>query len=216
MSRIAHVPRMAGVITVILLVLASVPAASAPPLVWQNVANKDGVLVERREQEGSRLFEMRATAESPLPPATIFATIWRHRDYPQFVPYLKRLDVLSEAGDERVTYEQIAVPLARDRDYTVRLERRADPAAQRYEIVFSSANDAGPRPDGTHLRVSAIRGRWLVEPGPSGQGSRLHYEIFSDPGGAIPAWLVNRAQGDGVANLVRAMLDRAAKMAATR
>src|SRR5262245_47336944 len=210
LMRRTRMPRCA---VLAMILLAPWPAASAPPMIWQNVANRDGVLVERREHEGSRLYEMRATAESPLPPATIFSTIWRQQDYPQFVPYLKRLDVLSDAGDERLVYEQIAVPLARDRDYTVRVERRADPTTQRYEIVFSSANEAGPRPDGSHLRVSAIRGRWLVEPGPEGQGSRVHYQVFSDPGGGIPTWLVNRAQGDGVAKLVRAMLDRAAKMA---
>ncbi len=213
MSAIRSMPWAARVITAILIVLTPVPAASLPPLIWQSVANKDGVLVERREQEGSSLYEMRATAESPLPPAEIFATIWRQREHPQFVPYLKRLDVLFEVGNERLTYEQIAVPLAQDRDYTVRLERHADPATQRYEVVFATANNAGPGPDKNHQRVSAIRGRWLVEPGPGGLGSRLHYEVFSDPGGALPAWLINRTQGSAVAKLVRAMLDRAARSA---
>ena len=132
------------------------------------------------------------------------------------MPHLKRLDLLSEAGDERLAYEQVAIPLARDRDYTVRLQKRVDADAQRYEIAFATANDAGPPPDKHHIRVPSIRGRWLIEPGPDGKGSTVRYEVFSDPGGALPAWLLNRVQGDAVAKLVRAMLQRTREKASRK
>ena len=110
------------------------------------MSDRDGIVVERRVHEGSRVHEVRATAFSPQSPAAVFETIWSQREHPQFVPYLKRLDLLSDTGDERLVYEQVEVPLARDRDYTVRLRKRADPEAQRYEVAFAIANDAGPPP----------------------------------------------------------------------
>jgi hypothetical protein len=97
---------------------------------WQMLSSKDGLLVERRATEGS-LYEIRATTESSLSPAAIFETIWKQREHPQFVPHLKRLDLLSEVGDERLAYEQVAIPMARDRDYTVRLQKRVAADAQR-------------------------------------------------------------------------------------
>jgi ribosome-associated toxin RatA of RatAB toxin-antitoxin module len=175
---------------------------------WHLLSDRDGMVVERRVHDGSALYEVRATAHSPLAPAAIFETIWKQRDHPQFVPYLKRLDLLSESGDERVAYEQVAVPLARDRDYTIRLLKRVDPEAHRYEIVFVTANEAGPPPDKGHVRVAEIRGRWLIEPGRDGKGSLVRYEVISQPGGAIPTWVVNRVQGEAAAKLVRAMLQR--------
>jgi ribosome-associated toxin RatA of RatAB toxin-antitoxin module len=175
---------------------------------WVTVWDSDGMLVERRPHEGSSFYEVRATAYSPLPPVAIFETIWKQREHPQFVPYLKRLDILSDTGDERLTYEQVSVPLARDRDYTVRLRKRVDPEAQRYEIVFRNANDAGPPPDRDHVRVARIQGRWLVEPGAYGKGARISYELLTEPGGAIPAWVANRVQGEAAAKLVRAMIHR--------
>jgi len=190
-------------------------SASAGSGDWQFVSHKDGLLLERRPAEGS-LYEIRATAESSLSPAAIFETIWRQREHIQFVPNLKRLDLLSEAGDERVTYEQLAIPLARDRDYTVRLQKHVDADAQRYEITFATANDVGPPPDKNYIRVQAIRGRWLIEAGPDGKGSTLRYEIFSDPGGAVPSWLLNRVQGEGVTKLVRAMLQRTREQASRK
>jgi len=175
---------------------------------WQMLSDREGMLVERRAHAGSGFYEVRATTHSPLPPAAIFDTIWRQREHPQFVPYLKRLDLLSDTGDERVSYEQVAVPLARDRDYTVRLRKRVDQDAQRFEVVFGIANDAGPPPDGSHIRVAQIRGRWLIEPGRDGRGARISYEVLSEPGGTIPSWVVNRVQGEAAASLVRAMLQR--------
>jgi hypothetical protein len=151
-------------------------AGTAAAAEWERVSDKDGLLVERRAVAGSPFPEFRATARSPLPPAAIFDTLWKHEEYFAFVPHLKRLELLSDTGDERVTYEQVAVPLARDRDYTVRARKRVDQAAQRYEITFTSANEAGPPPDGRYVRVSSIRGGWIVEPGIDGQGSIVRYD----------------------------------------
>ena len=176
---------------------------------WEKLSDKAGLVVERRPVEGSRSFEIRVTARSLLSPAAIFDTLWNHRDYPQFIPHLKRLDLLSDAGDERIVYEQVAVPMARDRDYTVRLQKRVDAAAQRYEIVFANANEAGPPPDGAHVRVRAIHGRWTVEPDADGKGSLVRYDLVTEPGGAIPTWVANRAQREAAAALVTAVLKRA-------
>jgi ribosome-associated toxin RatA of RatAB toxin-antitoxin module len=176
---------------------------------WETLTHKDGLLIERRAKEGSAFYEIRATTRSPLSPNAIFETLWKQREHQEFVPHLKRLELLSETSDERLVYEQLAVPLARDRDYTVHLQKRVDLEAGSYAILFATANEAGPPPDASHVRVKYIRGRWLIEPGREGQDARVTYEVLSDPGGALPAWLVNRTQGEAVAKLVRAMLQRA-------
>jgi ribosome-associated toxin RatA of RatAB toxin-antitoxin module len=196
--------RCAPAITLVLL--ASLAAAASG---WEKVSDKYGVLVERRPVAGSPFAEVRATAQSELPPAAIFETVWNQREYTQFVPHLTRLDILSDTGDERVTYEQVAVPLARNRDYAVRLHKRVDAVAQRYEIDFATANDLAPPRDGRHERVRSIQGSWLIEPDPVGAGSVVRYKVAFDPGGSIPAWIANRAERHTVTDLVRAMLRRA-------
>jgi ribosome-associated toxin RatA of RatAB toxin-antitoxin module len=214
MSRVAPPPWAAWLIAALLVAVAPPPAVGASAADWQVLSSKDGLLVERRA--AGSLYEIRATAESSLSPSAIFETIWTQREHPQFVPHLKRLQLLSEAGDERLAYEQVEMPLARDRDYTVRLQKRVDVDTQRYEVVFATANDAGPPPDRNHIRVPSIRGRWLIEPGPDSRGSRIRYEVFSDPGGALPPWLLNQVQGDAVAKLVRAMLQRTREKASRK
>ena len=175
---------------------------------WEKVSDKAGVLIERRAVPGTHFFEVRATVHSSLPPGAIFDTLWNHREYPLFVPHLKRLDLLSDTDDEHLVYEQVAVPLARDRDYTVRLRKQVDAAAQRYAIQFATANDAGPPPDGGHVRVRKIEGSWSIELGADGKGSVLRYDVQTEPGGAIPAFVTNLAQREAVAALVHAVLNR--------
>ncbi len=190
-------------------VAALLTATAVSAVEWDRLSDKDGVLVERRVVPGSRLGEIRVTAHSPLPPAAVFETIWKYHEYPEFVPFLKRIKLLSDTGDERVAYEQLALPFVRDRDYTVRFRRRMDPVAHRYEIFIESANEAGPPPDGSYVRVTNIRGSWAVEPGPDGRGCLVRYEMKSDPGGMIPVWVADRTMRHAAADLVRAMLKRA-------
>jgi ribosome-associated toxin RatA of RatAB toxin-antitoxin module len=158
---------------------------------------------------GSAIRAVRGRGRSPLPPAAILATIWNQREYPRFVPYLKRLDVLAETPDELLVYEQVAMPLvAADRDYTIRLRRTTSPDG-RIEVAFASAAADGPPEDDSHVRVRTISGSWVIEPDPGG-GSRATYTVQSDPGGSIPAWLVNRLQVTVIARFVGAVLTRAA------
>jgi ribosome-associated toxin RatA of RatAB toxin-antitoxin module len=182
--------------------------ASPAAAEWEQLFQKLGVLVERRTASGSSVSDFRATTTSPLEPSAIFSTLWGHRDYPVFIPHLKRLDILSDTGDERITYEQIAMPLVRDRDYTMRIRRYVDLKAQRYAITFTSANEAGPPADSHHVRVNSVQGSWTVEPGSEGKGSIIRYDVRGEPGGAIPAWLASLAQREAIVDLVRAVLAR--------
>ena len=201
--------RAPGVVAALFAAAGLLTATGVPAVEWEKLSDQDGVLVERRAVPGSSIGEIRVTAHSPLAPAVVFETIWKHQEYLQFVPHLKRLKVLSDTGDERVAYEQLALPFVRDRDYTVRFRRRVDPATHRYEVFIESANDAGPPPDDSHIRVTNIRGGWTAEPGAGGKGSLVRYEMKSDPGGRIPAWIADRTMRHAAADLVRAMLKRA-------
>ena len=200
--------RLASLAALLLVAGGFLVAPAAFALDWEKVSDKDGVLVERRTVPGLRVSAIRVTARSPLEPGAVFETIWKQQEHLEFVPFLKQLRILSDTGDERVAYEQLALPFVRDRDYTVRLRKRVDPAVDRYEILIESANDAGPPPDRSYVRVTNIRGKWTVEAGPDGKGSIVRYDLQSDPGGIIPAWLVDRTQRHAAADLVRAMIRR--------
>ena len=192
----------------LLVVLLLVAGAHADEAGWQRVAEHDGIVIERRTDDGPSIHEVRATTRSSLSPAAIMATLWKHDEYVQFVPYLKRLDVLRDEGDAKLVYEQLRVPLLKDRDVTLRVTRTVSAEGGPCEVASVAVPEEGPPESSAYVRVRTNVGRWRLEPTAEG-GTAVTYVLRADPGGLVPAWFVNAAQRDVVAKLVRAMLDRA-------
>ena len=193
---------------IVLLLLAPIALAGAEDGRWERVAERDGIVVERRTDDPSPVRELRAKAHSSLPPAAIIATLWKHEDYVRFVPYLRRLDVLRDDGDAKLVYEQIHVPFLKDRDATVRFTRSFSAATGVYEVSSRAVPEEGPPEGNGYVRVRTSQAHWSLAPADDG-GTAVTYTIRTDVGGLVPAWIVNAAQKDAVAKLIRAMLDRA-------
>jgi ribosome-associated toxin RatA of RatAB toxin-antitoxin module len=191
---------------VLLSILLGCCLAGASPT-WEVVTETEGMQVERRLLPGTARYEVRVSTYAPFPPQVIFKTLWRHHEYTAFVPYLKHLTILTHAPDEKMIYEQITMPVVRDRDYTVRVTAAQDATSGRIQLLFVSAPEAGPPVQATFVRVTAIQGSWTLVPTHSG-GSMVTYVVASDPGGALPAWLVQVAQRKAAPTLVKAILDR--------
>jgi ribosome-associated toxin RatA of RatAB toxin-antitoxin module len=175
---------------------------------WQRIADRDGIIVERRSVGGSSMRELRTAAHSPLPPAAIMATIWKQDEYVQFMPYLKRLDVLRDDGDTKVIYEQLRIPLAKDRDLTVRVTRTSLPDTGAYEIASLAVADEGPPETDDYVRVRTSVAGWRLTPAADG-GTDVSYTIRTDAGGLMPVWILDAAQKNVTVKILRAMLDRA-------
>ena len=181
------------------------PARASAP--WEYVVEADGILVERRPLPGSARYEIRASTYAPFPPPVIFATLWQHREYREFVPYLKQLEILEESPHEKVIYEQIKLPLVAPRDYTVTVTATHDHPSGRIQISFVSTPEEGPPEHPKYVRVTDITGGWTLLPTRDG-GAMVTYVVASNPGGGIPSWMVNAAQQEAVPNFLKAMLTR--------
>lgn len=177
---------------------------------WKLIDDDRGVTVEQREVPGAAYGEIRVRASSKLTPEQVFETIWKHHEYPQFMPNLKHLKIVKEQSDVRWVYQQVSVPVVSDREYTLRVTRQLDSESHVYQAQFETDHPAGPPPNPDFTRVKLIRGSWTVEP-KEGGGTDLTYRIFSDPGVSLPRFVIENAQKKATANAVRAMLERAAK-----
>jgi ribosome-associated toxin RatA of RatAB toxin-antitoxin module len=177
---------------------------------WEKFDEQGGYLVERRQVAGSQFPEVRVTTRSDLPPEAIFSVIWSHHTYTEFVPYLKKMEVLKTDGDKKLTYQQVNMPVVSDRDYTVLVERKVDPTNRVYETSFRAASEMGPPENERFVRVKHLRGSWTIVP--DGDGSSIVYQVQTDPGGDLPAWIATTAQKTAAPALVRAMIERANKL----
>jgi ribosome-associated toxin RatA of RatAB toxin-antitoxin module len=175
---------------------------------WEPLGERDGIVIERRRAGDSRIRELRLTASSPLPPAAVTATLWNHDEYVQFLPYLKRLDVLRDEGDAKLIYEQVHVPIVKDRDLTLRVTRTFSADTGTYEIASLAVPGEGPPENRDHVRVRTSLARWRLAPAADG-GTAVTYTIRTDGGGRLPAWIFDAIQKDAAVKILRAMLDRA-------
>ena len=181
-------------------------AAADSPAGWQPYKAKRGVSVERRPVQGSHFFEYRATVTAPVSPEAVINHMW-HFVSESRSPIIKKRQVLKQEPTELVMYDQVKTPVVNDRDYTLLVRKLSDASGHRYQMTFETANQLGPPVDPKHVRIPAIRGRWLIEPDGAG-GSRLTYQSFSEPGGSIPAFMIHGAQTDQVIHDVEGLLKR--------
>src|SRR6185503_1139537 len=146
---------------------------------------EDGIVIETRDVEGSALREVRATTHTDVDPPAIAAVLWRHEEHPSFVPHLRHVEVVRDAGDQRIVYEQIGVPLLRDRDVVLRVRRQVDPSSGVIDVRTTAIADEGPPETSRFVRVRTSAGHWHLVPAPSG-GTDVTYSIRTDVGAPCP------------------------------
>jgi hypothetical protein len=178
---------------------------------WRRIGVEGGIVLEAREVAGSSLHEVRATVHADATPAAILAVLWRHEEQPRFMPHLKHVEVVRDAGDERVVYEQLEMPVLKDRDVVLRVRRTTDPATGTIDVRSAAISDEGPPETSAFVRVRSSAGHWHLVP--AGGGTDLTYTIRTDVG--LPGWLVNRAQHEAVPDAVHAVIERARAVPAT-
>jgi ribosome-associated toxin RatA of RatAB toxin-antitoxin module len=164
---------------------------------WQHVEDKAGVTLFSRTRVGTSVKEFKGTGLIPSPPAAVEKVLADVARYPSFMPYVTESRELSQDGAQSVTYQRLTVPWVANRDYTVRVEHGISKDAAggtTYRDTWETANEAGPAERHGIVRVKVNEGSWLLAPtGPTGDSTQATYQIFTDSGGVVPAFLANRA-----------------------
>lgn len=176
----------------------------ATPSEWKFISNKEGVALYRRDRPASN--ESKAIGEIAAPAAVVHAVINDVESYANFMPYTVECRVLKRDGNSIVAYQRISAPLTSDRDYTVRMRFSSKPAegGTSYLSQWEAENALGPPEKPGVVRVNLCDGSWLLEPtGPN--TTRATYTIYTDSGGAIPAFIKKTGSQIGIRKLFAAI-----------
>jgi hypothetical protein len=190
-------------------------ASAEQPAAWRADGASNGMGVERRSVHGSSFDEIRVTTTSALTLDRLCDAIYAKGLDGKSNVHFKRRELLRETSTERWTYEQIEVPWVSDRDYVMHTRLDQGVPSGRCEVSFETQNDPSRPPPRGVVRIPCIRGHWLVTPMADGRYF-VSYEIFSDPGGGIPAFLASGAQRSSAVDFVKNILDRARTATASR
>lgn len=175
-----------------LLLASQSTLAGTPPCAWKLEANKEGVEVYSRPHGESGLEEFKSIGLIDAAPLTVFKILSDAADFPKFMPYSAEVKILQKSGNTVVAYHRLNLPLIEDRDYILRSVHTITPSAGGpvYHIRWKPAVGIGPGPRPGVQRITTCQGSWLLEPTTNGE-TRATYNIYSDTGGAIPAFLAN-------------------------
>jgi hypothetical protein len=181
---------------------------------WRPDGSSGGVQIERRDVPGSHFDALRLTIVSSASLERLCDAIYPPTFDGKLERGFKRRDLLRETGSERWTYEQISVPVVSDRDYVIHTTRNQAASTGRCEVTFETTTDPSRPPVSGFVRIPVVRGHWDLTPTADGR-VLIHYEIFSEPGGGIPAFLAKGSQRSTAVDFMKLILSRASAPPAT-
>jgi len=161
---------------------------------WQRISVKDGVTLYSRTRVGTSIKEFKGTGVIGAAPVAVEKVLQDVENYTTFMPYVTEVRVISHDDGNYLVYQRLNVPFVSDRDYTLRVEHgitNGPGGAVIYRDSWQTADEAGPAARPGIVRVKNNEGSWLLEP-VGGTSTQATYQIYTDSGGVIPAFLVNR------------------------
>jgi hypothetical protein len=148
----------------------------------------------------------------PAPPHVVNAVLAAVERYPEFMPYVKEARILSMDGATISVYQRLAFGLVglSDRDYVIDITQTVETDRQGRTIygrrwLVGDSSRVPERP--STVRLSVNRGYWRLASDDSGPtATRATYCLFTDPGGALPAFIVNQANTVGIRKVFAAVI----------
>lgn len=192
--------------TIVLSMLAAVAGADTPAE-WKSDRPVDGMKVEWREVKDSPFHEYRISTTSPLSLDALCGAVWG-KDAKVAGDFKKRV-IIKETETERLTYEQVKVPVVKDRDCIMHVQMLVPPSTGRCEVSFETREDPAYPVDPDYVRVPKVKGNWVLEPADG--GTSIIYVVYSEPGGSVPALFARGGQRDAAIGFMKTILARAAK-----
>lgn len=172
------------------VVLAAAPAIAAD---WEFLFEDEGIKVWRRQVEGSDFvaFRGRGLVKAPiLKVAAVIRDADRETEWMENCAAARTVRFLS--ATDAIVYNRTGspVPLISDRDTVLKTWTEVVPDKKTVWVRFEQTKDAAaPVVDGV-VRMPVLKGHWrMVQKG--AYSTELEYQVQADPGGALPAWLVN-------------------------
>jgi hypothetical protein len=173
---------------------------------WKLTSQSSGVALYSRPRPDSSLKEFKAVGEIEAPARAVHNVIDDLEAYPSFMPFTAECRILKRDPNSILAYQRLSPKICSDRDYTLRIRTESWPGQGGlvYLNRWEPANELGPAEKRGVLRVKLCEGSWLLEPqGPT--KTRATYSIYTDSGGAIPAFIANAASEVGIRRLFAAV-----------
>ena len=158
---------------------------------WSLKSDKDGISIFTKDLTDSKFKAIRVECELSATLTQLVAVLMDVKTATDWVYATKSCVLLKQVSPaELYYYSEISVPWpASNRDFIARLMATQDPRTKVVTIWGPTYPDYLPVKKDI-VRVSQSEGRWVLTPVGKNR-VKVEYTLHADPGGNIPAWLVN-------------------------
>jgi hypothetical protein len=178
---------------------------------WTLRKDKDGISIFSRHSDLSKYNDLRIEVDLPGTPAQLASILLDVQNYPGWA-YATNSTVMVKkvSPSEVIYYSKIDVPWpGTDRDFYADLKVNMDPAGRSLNVESVSMKNYQPEKKDL-VRIPMSHAIWTATT-QSDKTVHLQYILQLDPGGSVPAWILNafslRAPMETFTNLKRRMMD---------
>jgi hypothetical protein len=158
---------------------------------WTLRREKDGIDIYSRPSDCSKVNDIRVVMDLPGTIEQLAAILRDINGYTGWIYSTRSATMVKKVSEnEIIYYAEVGTPWpAANRDYYADLKFTFNPANHSMNVVSYGMKDYQPEKKDL-VRVPMSRGSWTVTTQSAGK-IHVQYTLQIDPGGSIPAWIVN-------------------------
>jgi len=164
---------------------------------WKLKSNKEGIAIYLRSLPDSKFKAVKVECEVVASLSQLVAVILDVKTGTEWVYSTKSSILLKQVSpSELYYYSEVSIPWpASNRDFIAHLIAVQDPHTKVVTVYGPTVGDYVPVKKDI-VRITQSEGKWILIPvGP--HKVKIEYTLRVDPGGNIPAWLVNMFAAKG-------------------
>ncbi len=178
---------------------------------WKLKNDRDGLRVYYRKPDDSNVNEIRIETRLPGSLSSVIAVL---KDVPAYSSWIYNCESAQRLKPPRdqagLYYCEIDFPWPlSNRDFIARSTIRQDAKSKKVFIEVSGDPDYRPENEGL-VRIETLQIHYELTPLRSGEVDMI-YELKSEPGGSIPAWLVNMFVSKGPTETIKGLREMIAR-----
>jgi hypothetical protein len=183
-------------IIIILFFLLKITGVSAQTN-WELKNEKSGIKVYTSAVTDSKFKAIKVDCELKASLSQIVKVLLDIKNGPEWLYHTKSCTLIKQVSpDELYYYSEINIPWpVQNRDFVAHLKVRQNPDTKVVTVDGPAVPGFVPLKNGI-VRVRSSKGLWVITPLTNGR-IRVVYTLQLDPGGNLPAWLVNLFAAEG-------------------
>jgi ribosome-associated toxin RatA of RatAB toxin-antitoxin module len=180
---------------------------------WKLSAEKEGIKIYTSMVTDSKVKAIKVECDLNATPSQLVALVMDVNTAPDWVYHVKSAKLVKQISPaELYYYSEVSLPWpAANRDFVAHLTVTQNPDTKVVTIDGPAVPGFVPVRKGI-VRIDNSIGEWIITPLAPDQ-LHVEYSIHVDPGGALPAWLVNIFATDAPLQIFRSLKTQLQKSA---